>query len=143
MRQFGEKKLGLDYKPRLSAFGIALDDKGRVLVCDTPKGRVFPGGGLDPGETHETALEREFLEETGMEIEILGLIAEAGQYVVSGGDVWNKQCRFYRVRLTHVTGPPIETDHEPRWIVRQEAARTLTEEASRWALSLLSASRRG
>lgn len=137
MKQFGEAKLGLTYRPRPSAFGIALDGEGRVLVCDTPKGRVLPGGGLDAGETHEAALAREFLEETGMEIENLGLLAEAGQYVTSGGDIWNKLCKFYRVRVTRVVGPPIETDHEPRWIARQEAARTLTEEASRWALALL------
>lgn len=136
MKQFGEKKPGPEYRPRPSAFGIALDDKGHVLVCDTPKGRVFPGGGLDPGETHEVALVREFLEETGMEIENLGFLAEAGQYVTVGGDIWNKRCKFYRVHVTRVAGPPIETDHEPKWIPREEAARTLTEEASRWALSL-------
>jgi 8-oxo-dGTP pyrophosphatase MutT (NUDIX family) len=55
MKQFGEKREGLEYKPRPSAFDIALGEARRVLICDIPKGRVFPGGGLDPGEPHEAA----------------------------------------------------------------------------------------
>ncbi|MFO1187064.1 MAG: NUDIX domain-containing protein [Alphaproteobacteria bacterium] len=102
------------------------------------RGRVFPGGENPAARArlHEETIAREFLEEAGCEIENLGLVAEARQYVVSGGDTWNKLCRFYAVRVTRVAGPPIETDHEPKWIAREEAALTLTEEASRWALSL-------
>ena len=59
----------------LRAYGIWLGEDGRVLLCrERFRGGwvvKFPGGGLEPGEGLAGCLQREFLEETGLEIEII------------------------------------------------------------------------
>jgi 8-oxo-dGTP diphosphatase len=59
----------------LRVYGIMIDDKNRVLVSDELiKGQAvtkFPGGGLEHGEGTIDCLKREFIEETGHEIEVI------------------------------------------------------------------------
>ena len=56
-------------------YGIYIEDSARLLVSDEfvfSRGMTkFPGGGLEYGEGLRACLEREFLEETGQEFEIL------------------------------------------------------------------------
>jgi 8-oxo-dGTP diphosphatase len=55
------------FKPRPSVYAIFRRD-GCVLVCRTvSNGKLWlPGGGIEEGETHEEALRREVMEETGI-----------------------------------------------------------------------------
>lgn len=57
-------------------YGIMIDDKNRVLICDELiKGHEitkFPGGGLEHGEGTIDCIKREFIEETAHEIEVIG-----------------------------------------------------------------------
>lgn len=56
-------------------YGILINEKNRVLVCDELiKGHEitkFPGGGLEHGEGTIECIRREFLEETGNEVEVI------------------------------------------------------------------------
>lgn len=69
----------------LSLKAVVLDDRGRCLVLKrsglskTNPGRWdFPGGKVDPGEGIEEALNREVLEETGLEVDLTSVAGSAG-----------------------------------------------------------------
>ena len=72
---------------------IVFDEDNRILMVrqDHPERTVWmvPGGGIEDGENSAQAAVREVLEETGLEVEILGLIwhveevSERGQRFVN------------------------------------------------------------
>jgi len=60
--------------PRIRVAGILLNSHGEVLMIEHQKeGKEYwllPGGGVDYGEEVKTALSREFLEETGLDVDV-------------------------------------------------------------------------
>lgn len=62
-----------------AVIGIVFDEnKDRVLILKRRDVAiwVFPGGGIDPGETPENAVKREILEETGFSVSVTRKVAE-------------------------------------------------------------------
>jgi 8-oxo-dGTP diphosphatase len=63
-------------RQRIAAYGLCVDDQGRLLLARAApwlvlKGRWFlPGGGVDHGEHPTDALRREFQEESGLTVEL-------------------------------------------------------------------------
>ena len=69
---------------KLAVKAVILDAAGRsLLIRRSPHNRNFvgrwewPGGKCDPGEPFDEALAREVLEETGLRIELTGLVGAA------------------------------------------------------------------
>ena len=134
--QFGDFSPGQVHHERPGAYGIAIGDHGLLLVVTVGDLVALPGGGLEPNETFEEGLLREFREETGYRVGLLECVGQAGQYVYARKEQthYNKICRFYRVALMGGQERRLESDHHLCWISLDDAARALTEEAHRWAV---------
>ncbi|MGC3993100.1 MAG: NUDIX domain-containing protein [Propionicimonas sp.] len=99
--------------------GVFIDGEW-VLACRrraglTAAGRwEFPGGKLEPGERPEAALEREILEELGVEAEV-GALLDRSTTMVDGTPI-TLSCYFVRP-LEQL--PASSTDHDQlAWCVR-------------------------
>ena len=89
---------------------IVLDEENRILMVkhDHPERTVWmvPGGGIEEGESSAQAAAREVLEETGLEVEISGLIWHVEEVSQRGQRFVN----FFRAR---VTGGELKLGHDP------------------------------
>ena len=138
--QFGEPNPKFSYQDRRAVFGVAMRE-GQVALARIARGLDhyfdLPGGALDGGETEEAALVREFVEETGLDVQVDDLLTRANQYMVkSDGRAVNNRGGFYRV--TVVGEDPArkkEDDHELVWMDPVEALAELRHGAHAFALA--------
>jgi 8-oxo-dGTP diphosphatase len=140
--QFGTAEPGLDYRLRLTAFGLVIED-GR-LACvrvDRGAGSYFdlPGGAVDGDETEEQAVVREFLEETGMRVRPRARIAEAAQYFrkSDGAPINNSGGFWVAEQLALDPSSRVEPDHELVWLDPHAALSALRHDAHAWAVAAL------
>ena len=89
---------------------IVLDEENRILLVkqEHPERTVWmvPGGGIEEGESSAQAAVREVLEETGLEVELTGLIWHVEEVSERGQRFVN----FFRAR---VTGGELELGRDP------------------------------
>ncbi|HEY4685529.1 MAG TPA: NUDIX hydrolase [Dehalococcoidia bacterium] len=105
----------------------------QVLLCGRGADRLWalPKGTPEPGESLEQAAVREVREETGVEVEVAGLVGEIRYWFSrpQEGVRYNKTVRHYLLRP--IGGDPSLHDHEfdeVRWVSVPEALKLLTYE---------------
>ena len=90
---------------RNAARAVITDRAGRILLVrfEFPDRSLWacPGGGLEPGESHEAALRRELAEEVGLELEGVGRCIWTRTHVIPlFGGRWDGQVeRFFLVEV--------------------------------------------
>jgi len=124
LQVFGIRKPERDVVQRTGVYGIVTDAQNRVLIVKNKLGYFLPGGGVQEGETHEEALRREFLEETGYEIEIVRELETVAWYIDTPVEyflqVFNTGI-FYKVKLTERLTDEIEANHEIMFVDGESA----------------------
>lgn len=134
-------------RPRPTAYGAVTDDEGRLLALRLEgTGRlVLPGGGIDPGESAQEAVEREVFEETGVEVRAQAVIgrAEANYYDAPSGEAWTAQVELLACDVLRC-GPAPEPapEGEPVWIPMETLGPAHFQGPSATLLKLLQDGRR-
>lgn len=138
--QFGDPDPTLTYADRRAAFGVAERD-GKIACVRIDRGPVsyvdLPGGALDPGESEERALAREFGEETGLVVEAGAPLVQARQYFVKAdGQAVNNQGAVFSVVLKG-EDPALRTedDHTLVWLDPVEALAALRHGSHAFAVA--------
>jgi|HubBroStandDraft_1064217.scaffolds.fasta_scaffold06597_2 8-oxo-dGTP diphosphatase len=136
MIEFGNRVEGAAYVERPGAYGIIQNASNAIAVVRTRKGYLLPGGGVEPGETLQSGLRREILEELGCESKILAEVCAAAQFIYDKEeDVhWHKVGHFFSATLGERVADPAEKDHELVWLAPDECVRTLAQEFQAWAI---------
>ncbi len=105
----------------LRSYGLLVREH-RVLVTREAVGTVlarkFPGGGVEDGETPEAALVREFLEETGLEAQVLRLLHVPGTLMSPWTDA--PYTPLYYAVAARGDPLPQPPEHIPLWFERAE-----------------------
>ena len=111
---------GPELRLREAARAVILDPDGRILLVrfEFPDRSVWacPGGGLEPGESHEAALRRELREEVGLELEELGPCVWTRTHIIPFLDgLWDGQVeRFHLVETASFVPSPLLTVEQLR-----------------------------
>jgi 8-oxo-dGTP diphosphatase len=132
---FGAPLPGARYWRRAGAYAVIPDGQGRVAMARHRQQLHLPGGGIDPGETHDAALLREVREETGLVVAIERWFAEAEEYAWSESlGPFLKAGRFAIARVVERAGDPI-AGHELVWSTLAEVEAQVVGPSQAWAVS--------
>ena len=136
MLEFGIPIPTVCYVDRPGAYAVIQDKSQAIALVKTSKGHFLPGGGVEPQEDLETALQREVLEEIGYGIQVREEFATAAQYLFakSDGAYFRKVGHFFLASLTERISEPTETDHELVWYSVEESLRQLAHDFQKWAV---------
>ena len=112
-RPLPEKKL---YMPRRGAYLLANHGDEVLFVQDANSPLMLPGGGVDNGETHEEALQREVMEETGGSISSsLRHLCDVSVYHDHlGQESWHKVNRYFTGEVEIPDGQRV-SEHLIKW----------------------------
>ncbi|MBB5075733.1 NUDIX hydrolase [Nonomuraea endophytica] len=105
---------------------VVVDEKGRVLLHERRDSGLWslPSGVMDVGETIAAAVVREVLEETGIAVQITGLVGiySDPRHVIAYSDGEVRQQFNVCFSARPVSGTPQATDEarEVRWVTRGE-----------------------
>ena len=107
--------------PHYEVVVAAIQDDGRYLIGKRPSDGFlgglweFPGGKLQPGETHQQALQRECREELGVDVKVGGMVAVANHAYTH----FKVTLNVYRCSITKGK-PKARTHTELRWVPPEE-----------------------
>ena len=135
---FGEKKNGVHYTNRYGVYAVIPDEKlEKIVLVQAPNGAWFlPGGEIEEGENHLSALERELIEELGFTAKIGQYFGQADEYFYSN----YRQTYYYNPGYFYVANgwqqmaEPTEKTNTIWWVAPQEAIEKLKRGSHKWAV---------
>ena len=139
--QFGAPEPGIKYRDRPAVFGIAERFGQIALICVTREGMApfhdLPGGAIEPGESEDRALAREFAEETGLIVRGHEVLAHADQFMVKsdGEPVNNRSVLKTAVVEGYDPQLKIDDDHKLTWFAPEQALRIIRHDSHAWAIA--------
>lgn len=141
---FGEKSEKLVYKKRLGAYIIiSRKNNSEIVLIQAPNGAYFlPGGEIEKGETKEEAINREMIEELGIEVAIGSYLGQADEYFHSrhrSTDYYNPGYFFVADAWKQIC-EPLEKTNGIEWVSVEEGISLLKRGSHKWAVKKWQAS---
>lgn len=99
-----------EYIPRPTVKGIVLDGGGRIALIRGRSHSLFPGGGIEKGESSQEALIRECKEEIGCDVKIVSYIGTALNFRAK--DAKKYEVEFFVANVVGEKGEPITTQED-------------------------------
>lgn len=136
---FGEKLAGQAYIERPGAYAVIRDAQLRIATLRLGMVFFLPGGGSEPGETPQTTLHREIIEECGRAIQIGPELGKAIEYIYAKNEGVYYQIRstFFEAKFMGGQVNPVEDNHLLVWLSGSEAIQHLHRQSQAWAVQQL------
>lgn len=135
---FGEKLTHVSYRNRYGVYAVIPDaDKQNIILVQAPNGAWFlPGGEIEEGENHHSALERELLEELGFTAQLGRYYGQADEYFYSSHRDTHYYNPAYIYEVTDFTevGNPLEDFNNLAWFPIEEAKAKLKRGSHKWGI---------
>ncbi len=137
---FGEKIEGQNYQNRYGVYAVIPDaKKENIILVQAPNGAWFlPGGEIEEGENHLTALERELIEELGFSAEIGQYFGQADEYFYSRhrDTYYYNPAYLYEVTSYTQISKPLEDFNHLAWFPIEEAIEKLKRGSHKWGIEM-------
>ena len=135
---FGEKVEGVDYQARYGVYAVIPNpEQTEIILVQAPNGAWFlPGGEIEAGEDHQSALERELLEELGFTASIGQYFGQADEYFYSRHRDTHYYNPAYLYEVTSFTqiGQPLEDFNHLAWFPIDQAIDKLKRGSHKWGI---------
>lgn len=135
---FGDKQAGVTYQNRYGVYAVIPDEKKeKIILVQAPNGAWFlPGGEIEEGENHLTALERELIEELGFTATIGDYLGQADEYFYSRhrDTHYYNPAYIYEVKSFQEIGKPLEDFNNLAWFEVSSAIATLKRGSHQWGV---------
>ena len=135
---FGEKVEGVDYQARYGVYAVIPNpEQTEIILVQAPNGAcLLPGGEIEAGEDHQSALERELLEELGFTASIGQYFGQADEYFYSRHRDSHYYNPAYLYEVTSYTqiGQPLEDFNHLAWFPIDQAIDQLKRGSHKWGI---------
>lgn len=135
---FGVKIEDADYINRYGVYAVIADQTHQqIVLVQAPNGAWFlPGGEIEAGEDHASALARELLEELGFAAQIGTYYGQADEYFYSShrDKHFYNPAYLYEVKHFEKQQAPIEDFNTIGWFPIEEAQAKLKRGSHKWGI---------
>lgn len=135
---FGDKIENVDYKARYGVYAVISNpEKTEIILVQAPNGSWFlPGGEIEAGENHMTALKRELIEELGFTAEIGSYYGQADEYFYSShrNTYFYNPAYIYEVTSFKEINKPLEDFNNLAWFPIDQAIEKLKRGSHKWGI---------
>ncbi|KHD45217.1 NUDIX hydrolase [Streptococcus hongkongensis] len=136
--KFGEKIDGKEYISRYGVYAVIPNHtQTEIVLVQAPNGSWFlPGGEIEKGEDHSSALERELIEELGYSAQIGYYYGQADEYFYSRhrDTYYYNPAYLYEVTAYTIEGDPLEDFNNIAWFPIETAIAKLKRGSHKWAI---------
>ncbi|WP_162011782.1 NUDIX hydrolase [Streptococcus sp. S784/96/1] len=135
---FGDRLEGVTYQNRYGVYAIIPNETHeKIILVQAPNGAWFlPGGEIESGENHLSALKRELIEELGFTATIGYYYGQADEYFYSRhrDTYYYNPAYLYEVTTFQVAGKPLEDFNNFAWFPIKEAIEKLKRGSHKWGI---------